>query len=92
MRLGFEVRGTFRGKGVDLVKAYPETSARCRGQWDGAIIAGEWRIKAADRHEIGPFEIWPEEDGRALQELFATDDQVLSLASTTAVNRANCSS
>lgn len=80
---GFEVAGTYRPEAVDLVKAYPLYSSRCRGKWDGLAVCGEWRIKSADRHESGPFEMWPEGDGLSIAELVTAQEETLALPGRT---------
>ncbi len=65
----FTIRGSFSEEGgiVGFVKTYPSHPVDYKGVWDGAMIAGKWRISRFGGS--GEFEIWPEKDDQAIERM-----------------------
>jgi len=63
----FTVRGEYDLEDVQLIKGYPFWKVRYFGRWDGQMISGRWTILDGDFFDAGVFELWPEEEGSAME-------------------------
>ena len=68
----FTVSGHHAASGVvGFAKVYPSHRVDYEGTWDGAMIAGRWRIGVRRAFDEGEFEIWPEQDDLAVERMEA---------------------
>ena len=70
----FTVHGSYAPgpERVRLLKTYRSHSIDYDGAWDGAMIAGRWRLRPLVHGEDGgEFEIWPEKDDQAIERMEA---------------------
>ncbi len=66
---GFGVTGEYDGNDVVMVKNYMFWQVRYTGKWDGQMISGRWTILDGNFFDAGAYEIWPETDVDAEDEL-----------------------
>ena len=72
----FTVSGGHEPSGaVRFAKAYASHGVAYTGTWDGAMIAGRWRLQGRSAGLFafgkGEFEIWPEGDDEAIERMEA---------------------
>ncbi len=65
----FSIRGDYQDNLVTLTKNYGKSNIFYEGQWNGAMISGQWTLKTKHQTEEGIFEIWPLSDDLGLKGL-----------------------